>query len=71
MDENLLQLKKEIYDIKAVEIAIQDFGRISKITLYDEGNYWGCSFEKCRFSIERTIKEFENYLIAQCNQKGM
>ena len=67
----LLFLNKDLYDERFIRRTISDFSRIATISLHEDGDYWICTFENTRTSISRTIYEFENYLIAISNQRGV
>jgi hypothetical protein len=67
----LLFLNKDLYDEKFIRRTISDFSHIATISIYEDGNYWRCAFENTKASINRTIYEFENYLIAVSNQRGV
>lgn len=49
---------------------IVDFSHVAMVRLLENEEYWVCSFEKCTVSMNRTINEFENYLIGLSNREG-
>lgn len=68
---NKLFLNKYIYDYKSVDKSINAFGQIASISICDDEEYWICIFHKTKAPMLKTILEFENYLIAITNQRGM
>ena len=68
---NTLLLNKSLYDQKCILEAIDDFCRISNIRLESVEKYWKCIFVKCKLDVNRTILEFENYVIGLSNRKGL
>ena len=59
----ILRLNKELFsldNIKKTECVYKDFARISIIS---DGQFFAVKFDHCRYEEERTVKEFENYLI--------
>ncbi len=65
-----LRLNKKIYDISSINGTIKDYKQIANISVNEEDDYWCCRFVDTRFSQEKTIREFENYLIAVIASKG-
>lgn len=68
-----LQLNKDIYSIVSIEDAISAYSRLAEISITEKESYYYLLFENCRFGGERTIREFENYLISltyQANRHG-
>ena len=66
---NELYLNKEIYSKSAIIETIMAFHNLSEIHLEESDIYRICIFSRCRFSIERTMLEFENYLISISNRE--
>lgn len=68
---NTLYLHRDVYSPKNICLAIQEFGKIADIQINDKGTYWICIFDNCLHEVQKTICEFENYLIAITNQGVM
>lgn len=66
-----LFLNKTLYDEKSIKRTISDFSHIAAIKLIEETDYWKCFFDYTKVSVDKTIHEFENYLIAVSNQRGV
>ena len=60
-------MNKSIYEFKKIRYTIQAFGGICEVDIKEDSVYWICIFSKCGFDLERTIREFENYLISISN----
>ena len=58
-----LKLSKEIYSAKNINDAIIMYSDLGKIKLKSDKCYWILIFTQCKYGTERTIKEFENYVI--------
>ena len=67
---NVLLLNKELYRKAEVLNAAEAFSGIAVIRVGEEDIYWKCCFDKSKASIERTIHEFENYLIGLACKEG-
>ena len=63
-----LWLSKQIYEKKYILHTISTYEDICKIVIYEEADKWICNFEKSKYDLELTIREFENYLIALSNR---
>lgn len=64
-----LFLNKEIYDLKCIHMAIQAYSQLAFIKCIANECGWICTFERCVYDIDLTIKEFENYLIGMMNRR--
>ena len=64
-----LELKKEIYSSTCLEMAIAAYSDYAKITVKNTLMIWELTFTKCRYGEDRTVKEFENYLIGMENNQ--
>lgn len=64
------KLSKNIYDESIIRQAIRDYGSIANIQLKSDSNYYDLQFENCKYDENRTLKEFENYLIDLMNVRG-
>lgn len=58
-----LRVRKELFREKSILGTIEAFKYISDVNLQDQSDYWILQFENCKFDENRTIREFENYLI--------
>ncbi len=67
---NTLLLLKDLYSIEYLDDARTAFSRLTKICISDDKKYWICEFTDCKYAVEKTKKEFENYLIGICNKEG-
>ncbi len=65
-----IEYNKTIYDKKIIENAIADFYGVVSIRLKDSKDVYTCIFSSFKSEQERTIREFENYIIALMNQHG-
>lgn len=64
------KLSKNIYDESIIRQAIRDYGSIANIQLKSDSTYYDLQFENCKYDENRTLKEFENYLIDLMNVRG-
>lgn len=64
------KLSKNIYDESIIRQAIRDYGSIANIQLKSDSGYYDLQFENCKYDENRTLKEFENYLIDLMNVRG-
>ena len=69
-EEGSLKLKKELFSIKAIQRAAFDYRELADIQVYEVKDYVICEFQNCVYDYEITKREFENYVIGLCNQKG-
>ena len=70
--KNRLFLSKEIYSYCYIEQTIIVYEKLADIAVNEDEKYWICEFCDCKYEIERTKQEFENYLIQLWNQgRGM
>lgn len=58
-----LKLSKELYSLINIEETIDVYDRLANIEILHRNNCYLLSFSGCRYDTNRTIKEFENYLI--------
>ena len=65
-----LFLLKDFYSIDNVNDTRVAFSKLSNISVSEDEKYWICEFEDCKYGLEKTEKEFENYLIGLCNKEG-
>jgi len=61
---------KTFYPKKVLEQAIDDYKKIAKIRLLNDGEYFKCDFFRCSVDTQLVINEFNNYLIELLNSKG-
>lgn len=59
----IIEIHSEIYRYKSVMRAISAYNGLAKIKLVKNDNYYVLEFDQCKYDEDRTIKEFENYLI--------
>ncbi len=64
---NTLNLSKEIYTQSKIEKAIKDYQSLCEIELEENVKYFSCIFNNCKYSMDLTINEFENYVIDLMN----
>lgn len=70
--KNKLVLNKGLYSYSYIGQAIMVYKRLTDISVIEDEKYWICEFDNCKYGIDRTKKEFENYLIQLWNQgRGM
>lgn len=58
-----VDLSLEIYSKENIELARTAYKNISKTVVAYKGNYAKLRFIFCKYTEEKTVKEFENYLI--------
>jgi hypothetical protein len=58
-----LELNRDIYSTKNVNAAREAYRGIAKIVVKEKKGYIRVLFVSCKYGKERTVKEFENYLI--------
>jgi hypothetical protein len=68
---NKLLLDGEIYPVKLIVKAIENYGQIAKISLQEEKTHFVLAFEDCHFPVQQTLLEFENHLIELSNIKSL
>lgn len=64
---NRLILDNNIYSRYIVEKAINDYSEVAKIILGIKKEKMICKFSDSIYDVEKTIKEFENYIIDLSN----
>lgn len=67
---NRLYLLKDLYSIDYINDTRIAFSRMAKVSVSEDEKYWICEFTGCKYGLEKTVKEFENYLIGICNKEG-
>ena len=60
---NELRLKKELYSIPNIRQSILAFSELATISVLEKDEVYICTISECRYDIEETVSEFENYLI--------
>ena len=60
---NTLELNKAVYSKDRIKQTILAYEPLVNIDMQEKSAYWVLSFTDCRYSVENTIREFENYLI--------
>ena len=61
-------IKKEIISDTSLDCAIQDYSNLCVISIEERADAWKLEFSNCRFDEQRTVNEFENYLIGLENK---
>ena len=61
---------KTFYSKEVLNQAIDDYKKIAKIKLLEDGEYFKCVFFRCAVDTQLVINEFNNYLIELLNSKG-
>ena len=54
---------KEIYKEGPIEMAVEAYSGIARITIIEDPYYWNITFENCVYDEQLTVHEFENYLL--------
>ena len=67
--KNEIRIRKDIISLESVSRACADFSNIVRIQIFEEPEYWICSFGKCTYALDLTEMEFENYVIDLENMK--
>lgn len=62
-----LKLKKELYPLSYISTAQATYTGICQLEVEENDTYWLCNFSACKYEEQRTIMEFENYLIDLMN----
>lgn len=65
-----IEYSKQVYSIRNIKAVANVYRDYATILIKDIGDRVSVTFEKCRFSEKRTVKEFENYLIGVENSNG-
>lgn len=63
-----LLLNKEFFTESDLRTAKAVYDTLADIKVSDAEQYWEISFSNCKYGGERTVKEFENYMIGLANQ---
>ena len=71
MKSNEQVYTKIFYSKEVLNQAIDDYRRIAKIKLLDDGGHYKCKFSQCSVDTQLVINEFNNYLIELLNSKGV
>ena len=56
-------ITKEIFSKTSLERAMQDYSNLCEFSIAEKADEWEVRFSNCRFDEQRTVNEFENYLI--------
>ena len=65
----VLELHKELYFLPLIRRAMDDYSKLAHITVKDAGEYFVCTFSRCKYDAVTTQHEFANYLIDLSNSK--
>ena len=60
---NKLHISKELFKETSLHHAIKAYSCIATISYIEQAEDWLLDFSNCIYGIEKTINEFENYLI--------
>lgn len=63
----VLKLNKDIFSKEQLISAKKAYLPIAKIHITENNKYWLCYFSKCKYDIDTTIHEFDNYMINSMN----
>ncbi len=63
MRMNELRIDKKIFQESSLKKAINAYSKISVIECQEKPDYWLLEFKYCVYEVEKTINEFENFLI--------
>ena len=63
-----ISLSKELYSKNNILKAIEDYSSLARIAFGQDNSNWLVRFTNCKYDENRTIWEFENYLIELENQ---
>lgn len=58
-----LKLSKDIYSPEVVQTALHDYEGLASIAMSEDQNCRILNFSDCPYGEQRTVREFENYLI--------
>lgn len=64
-----IDLNSDIYSEDSVWQAISAYKGYANISMKSKNGYFFVTFSKCKYDEQRTVKEFENYLIGVENSK--
>ncbi len=65
--KNKLFLNKEIYTERNIKRAIKAYEELATIKIEQEEQYFICEIIDSRYDLQRTVWEFENYIIGLSN----
>jgi hypothetical protein len=68
---NKLLLDAEIYPVKLIAKAIENYRQIANISFQKENSNFVLFFENCHFPVQQTMLEFENHLVELSNIKNL
>lgn len=68
---NKLRLNKNIFSQSSISYAIDVFESLCVIIVSEDEKYFICSFDNCKYDVEKSKKEFENYLIDLINSNSI
>ena len=67
MNSSRLELNSDIYDMDSVKYSAEKYSGIANIDISQKDGYIICEFSECKNGTERTVREFENYVIYVSN----
>lgn len=68
MNIKILDLNKDIYEYDRIRKTAEAFAGLVDVDIVDENNRYKCVFTNFKLESEKTIREFENYLINLMNK---
>ena len=63
-----LRLNKKVYQEDSVRLTITAYKDYAQFSLKESPDAWELAFSDCKYDEDRTVKEFENYLIGVENR---
>lgn len=69
MLKNKLQLNTDIYSESSIRESCEAYKAYACIKMKKKDKYMELTFDKCKYELGTTMKEFENYLINTENTK--
>lgn len=67
---NSVKFNKKLYSKGHILTAICDYDHIADIVLSENADYYVCGFRNTKYNMEKTKKEFANYLIEIQNSRS-
>ena len=58
-----LRLSKKVYQEDSIRLTITAYQNYAQFSIKEFPDAWEIVFSDCKFDEDRTVKEFENYLI--------
>lgn len=58
-----LKINKEVFSRRKLELSISEFSNLADIKISDNRDHYLLEFSQCKYDENKTVLEFENYLI--------